>query len=902
MPIVRVNQALSHAIKSTEGDTLSPEDANAQYGIKGVLNFDQPVSSKLADTLHREKQNALLRDMAMRNGPSGVVSSTLNMGAGALPSLLDPINAASMLVPGLGEERVTAGLGMAAARAEGWGMERAADGLLVLKQRTGPQALFLGPPERAASCKAPAKEPLNLYLDRDEHNDWTMGQALSNIAFGSLMGGALHSLARPELRATDPSVEPPSPPAESEEPPEQPPPNPTEDRLRTVGPDGRGQVLAESLTSLNNDRPSNADSLLHLHELETTRRDLDRWMDAHKSAPPQQGRGTLENDLAHLHQKHADLLDEQASFDPQSSPEKATPPPSASRPKAEPSSPSLFTFLTKHGGVRDEGGELRANDIHKQRIGLVRRNGGLSFDRARELSEEAGYLKPGADINDLLNAMTEESHGRKSYANGVGPQKAAIVDPAYEDHARAAAHDDVEVAAYDHDKPLSEDVHAHAAEATLQGADPYDALEDALKASSHHDWDQYRAQFDKSRSVHQARIAAKKDALHALTEHHFGRYAQRLESGVHAEDLTILADTVLKSPDPEQAIEQALNHLEANRGQGFDPRWQDTLHAIYQQALQKLSDLQDGVGTDILHALTNPESREITQSRAGLKAHREAAPTPETGDAVSPLPTTGIDHLNLSEVGEHPALMGHMPDGIEGVPPWPVVIGDGEHLSKITKNGRDIGGGHGRIHIAARHGKEIEQRGFRSVDDYIKHIIKNMNQIRQDLPKGGHDSGSYFSIQMGKDRGGKDKQDTAILHLMKKDGYYRVGTASVFDTKYLEKRKLLWDGSRHNLSRPAEKSTDLPPSSPNKSSSDDVYTSSRHNSFNDGGAQHQPSQDKSLHEAQAYGATLDQKIALYGEKAIPPEALDAVKQEHALSDGNSNALLSATACLIRTRP
>ncbi|MXV35874.1 MULTISPECIES: hypothetical protein [unclassified Saccharibacter] len=896
IPIVRINRALYHGIENTEGDQLNPEDANAQYGIKGALSFDKPVSSKYADTLHREKQSELMRETTIRNGPSGVVSAVANMAAGALPSFLDPVNAASMLVPGLGETRVSTGLGMAAARAEGWGMEGAADGLLSAEgaHRSVVNALEASPIGRVVQGASQgmagqtALEPLNLYLDRDEHNDWTMGQALTNIAFGGLMGGAMHGISH---AVTDRFQ------------PEEAPPNTTQERLNGINPDVRGQVLAESLVSLSNDRPSNADSLLHLHELDQTRRDLQSWMDTHggndggnNDTPAPPGRGTLEQDLADLHKKHSALLQEENTPEPQASPDTSTDNRRPAR-SNQAASPSLFTFLTKHGGVRDEGGELKANDLHKQRVGLVRRNGGLPLDRARELAEEAGYLKPGADINDLLNAMTEEGHGRKAYADGLGPEQSThLDDPDREEHARSAAHDDVELAAYDHDIPLTPDLHAQAAEATLGGADPHDALEDALKHSSYTDWQQYQESFDKSRAVQQERRNAKKHALQALTEHHLGRYGQRLDAGVTSDDLTSMTDALLNSTNPEEVIEHALSHLESNQGKGFDPRWEDTLHDSYQQALQKLSDLQEGVGSDILRALTNPESREVADNRAGLVAKKEGAPTPERSTRFSPLPTTGIDHLNLSEVGGHPALMGHMPEGIEGVPPWPVVLGDGEHTVKLDAKGRDIGGGHGRAHIMARHGDEIKKRGFEGADDYIRHVIQNINQLRKD-----NNNGSLFSVIMGERQTANAKHDTAILHVKREDGYYRVATASTFKTNSLTKKELLWEGRRttpsglnghdHPLFDPREHMPDVP-----RRGATVEATSSSKNSD----SQSPKSQDNSLHEAQAYGAQLDQQIALYGDKTISPEELEEVKRAQALSDGNADALSSAAACLTRT--
>lgn len=90
MPVVRLSDWLRHETKSTEGDTLSPDDANASYGIKGVLSFDKPVSSSLAQTLNAEKQNSLVRQNTIRNGPDGAISGILNMAAVPFPLFWTP--------------------------------------------------------------------------------------------------------------------------------------------------------------------------------------------------------------------------------------------------------------------------------------------------------------------------------------------------------------------------------------------------------------------------------------------------------------------------------------------------------------------------------------------------------------------------------------------------------------------------------------------------------------------------------------------------------------------------------------------------------------------------------------------------------------------------------------------
>lgn len=75
---------------------------------------------------------------------------------------------------------------------------------------------------------------------------------------------------------------------------------------------------------------------------------------------------------------------------------------------------TLIDFIKDRGGLKDEGGDLKAAELGKRYRGLINKNG-MSLDQAREAAAEAGYL--GADIdramaettpNDLLNAL--ESH------------------------------------------------------------------------------------------------------------------------------------------------------------------------------------------------------------------------------------------------------------------------------------------------------------------------------------------------------------------------------------------------------------------------------------------------------------------------------------------------------------
>ena len=83
----------------------------------------------------------------------------------------------------------------------------------------------------------------------------------------------------------------------------------------------------------------------------------------------------------------------------------------------------LVEWLVKQGGLRDEGGELRAMDARLSRPGLVN-NQGLSLDDAAQRAARAGYLavreesysEDSGTPNALLNALRDELSGAPAYS------------------------------------------------------------------------------------------------------------------------------------------------------------------------------------------------------------------------------------------------------------------------------------------------------------------------------------------------------------------------------------------------------------------------------------------------------------------------------------------------------
>lgn len=85
--------------------------------------------------------------------------------------------------------------------------------------------------------------------------------------------------------------------------------------------------------------------------------------------------------------------------------------------EAQAMGPSLVEWLSGQGGVQDEAmaGELRrlneSDRVNRRGLPRLVRSTGRTLDEARELAVEAGYLPEGADLNALLDAITQEVDG-----------------------------------------------------------------------------------------------------------------------------------------------------------------------------------------------------------------------------------------------------------------------------------------------------------------------------------------------------------------------------------------------------------------------------------------------------------------------------------------------------------
>ncbi|GCE83131.1 hypothetical protein [Komagataeibacter diospyri] len=227
-PVMGIADWVRHRAQALDPNILTADQANSRYQTPG-LKFSAPVSDALANDLYQQKHAQAVRQATMASGPGGILGGTARIGGGLLPQFLDPLNVVSAFVPGMGEARAASILGRF-----GVDSRLAARGLAGATQGMAGQA---------------ALEPLNYGISQDEHNDWTMGQALTNVAFGGLLGGGMH-MAFParELEKAQPTKDT-APTLDDMA-------NPVSDRMESLSPEARNVATNEAIAALAQDRPN----------------------------------------------------------------------------------------------------------------------------------------------------------------------------------------------------------------------------------------------------------------------------------------------------------------------------------------------------------------------------------------------------------------------------------------------------------------------------------------------------------------------------------------------------------------------------------------------------------------------------------------------------------------------
>lgn len=154
---------------------LSPEEANERYAPLGPDGkkqsiTDTPLPEPVARSLGESRTAQIEREGIFRryeNSHGWLVNRATDMGA-----MLDPLNAASMMVPGLGEERILAALGSS-----------------TLAART---IARIGAGATAGAAGMVPVAALDYGVAKSEGTDFGIRDFLSDVAMGAALGGVIH--------------------------------------------------------------------------------------------------------------------------------------------------------------------------------------------------------------------------------------------------------------------------------------------------------------------------------------------------------------------------------------------------------------------------------------------------------------------------------------------------------------------------------------------------------------------------------------------------------------------------------------------------------------------------------------------------------------------------------------
>lgn len=153
---------------------LTADEARARVSESGLpLKIDGDIREGALNILMERKRAEIERQVILGSGPRG--SAPVAILAGFAASAIDPLNIASAFIPVVGEARYARMLERAASAGSRFGV------------RAG-----VGAVEGAAG--AALLEPLVLAASRQDQADYDMSDSLLNVAFGSVLGGGLHSL------------------------------------------------------------------------------------------------------------------------------------------------------------------------------------------------------------------------------------------------------------------------------------------------------------------------------------------------------------------------------------------------------------------------------------------------------------------------------------------------------------------------------------------------------------------------------------------------------------------------------------------------------------------------------------------------------------------------------------
>ncbi len=91
---------------------------------------------------------------------------------------------------------------------------------------------------------------------------------------------------------------------------------------------------------------------------------------------------------------------------------------------------------------------------------------------------------------------------------------------------------------------------------------------------------------------------------------------------------------------------------------------------------------------------------------------------------------------------------------------------------------------YGRVHINDRHGQQIRNAGFNSVEEFVENVASNFNTIRKGTDRLGNKT---YLLELT-----DEHNNTLYVELSQDGGYWNVNSAGVFRRSYSKNKEVVW--------------------------------------------------------------------------------------------------------------
>ena len=286
------------------------------------------------------------------------------------------------------------------------------------------------------------------------------------------------------------------------------------------------------------------------------------------------------------------------------------------------------------------------------------------------------------------------------------------------------------------------------------------------------------------------------------------------------DDPTVVA-AALRNEFGEQALEAAQTKLQDLQGElEKAASTKDTFERLYKQR-----DLQREIAKyqQVVSTLTPTEVEQITpqeMNRAEVQpenvqneTNRSEQQGQETTNADTQ--TTNADQSEVDENGrpfvkasDGSTVFGEITEDT-GLTPAPIKLSEGVITNTTTNDG------YGLTHIEARHGDQIRQAGFDSVEEFVESVAKNYDQIKEGRKR--NDGSETYLLQL------EDKHNNTLFVELSKDGsYWNINSAGIFNNKYARGNKVVY--SRHTQTNQFAETGEGSPSTEQSGTQSDAST------------------------------------------------------------------------------